>query len=101
MAMNDTPSQTLLLDIYERLGGIQVSLKSIERLEAKLDKTEADQEEKFVKLDERVAVLEKFESRIGAYIWVGGSIVSGVLFFLFEGLKYLLPSKEAISKLFH
>lgn len=95
------PSQTLLLDIYERLGGIQVSLKSIERLESKLDRTEVEHEKRLKDLDDKVAALEKFESRIGAYIWLGGSIVAGVLALLFEGIKYWLPSKDAVSKLFH
>jgi hypothetical protein len=34
--------------------------------------------------------LKMFKSRLAAYIWMGGSIASGVFFFLWEGLKYAL-----------
>lgn len=98
--MNTQSNQTILLDIYERLGGIEASLKSVDRIEVQIEKMESQLEDKIAKLDIRTDNLEKFESRIAAYIWVGGSIVSGVLFFLWEGLKYLIP-KDAIYKLFH
>jgi len=88
--VNTQSNQSILLDIYERLGGIEVQLRDIKKLDARIEK-----------LDERTVVLERFENRIGAYIWLGGSIVSGVLFFLFEGLKYLVSSKDGISRLFH
>lgn len=70
--MNDKTDTTILLDIYERLGGI----------EAKLEATKEQEHEA------RITKLERFEGRVGAYIWLGGSIASGVLFFLWEGLKY-------------
>jgi hypothetical protein len=62
---------TILLDIYERLGAIEAKLVAVEKHEPRIDK------------------LEKFEGRVSAYIWLGGSIASGVLFFLWEGIKYL------------
>jgi len=68
--MNNTTETTILLDIYERLGAIEAKLENVERHEP------------------RIVSLEKFEGRVGAYIWLGGSIASGVLFFLWEGLKY-------------
>lgn len=61
---------TILLDIYERLGAIETELKQIKKLE------------------DEVADLKEFKSRIGAYIWLGGSVASGVLFLLYNGLKY-------------
>lgn len=64
------PETTILLDIYERLGKIETKLEQIEKLEAKVEE------------------LEQFKSRIAAYIWLGGSVASGVLFFLYNGLKY-------------
>ena len=99
--MNTRSNQTILLDIFERLGGIEASLQNIQKLESKIDKIEVNLEEKISKLDVRADSLEKFESKIAAYIWIGGSVVSGVLFFLWEGLKYLIPPKDLISKLFH
>lgn len=63
-------SQTILLDIYQRLGKIENQLEHIEKLE------------------EKVEDLQQFKSRVGAYIWLGGSIASGALFLLWEGLKY-------------
>jgi hypothetical protein len=98
--MEDKSNQTILLDIYERLGGIEASLKSVEKIETQIEKMETQLEAKIAKLDERTDDLERFESRIAAYIWIGGSIVSGVLFFLWEGLKYFIP-KDFFYKLFH
>jgi hypothetical protein len=68
----DKTETTILLDIYERLGAIESTLKA-----------GADHEK-------RIAKLESFEGRVSSYIWLGGSIVSGVLFFLWEGVKYTL-----------
>ena len=67
---------TILLDIYERLGAIENELKIISK------EREAD------RID--ISSLKEFKSRISAYIWLGGSIISGVLFFLWEGLKYTM-----------
>lgn len=61
---------SILLDIYQRLGGIEAKLENVKDHEKRLGK------------------LERFEGRVGAYIWLGGSIASGVLFFLWEGIKY-------------
>lgn len=73
----DKSETTILLDIYERLGGIEAQIKASSGHEA------------------RIAKLERFEGRVGAYIWLGGSIASGVLFFLWEGLRF------AADKWFH
>lgn len=70
--MNAPSNQSILLDIYERLGGI----------EAKIEATKEQGHEA------RITKLERFEGRVGAYIWLGGSIASGILFFLWEGIKY-------------
>jgi hypothetical protein len=72
-----TDQTTILLDIYERLG----------KIEAKLEATDGH--------ESRIQNLEKFEGRVGAYIWLGGSIASGVLFFLWEGIRY------GLDKFFH
>jgi len=61
---------TILLDIYQRLGGIEAKLEAVEKHEP------------------RIVKLERFEGRVGAYIWLGGSVASGVLFLLWEGIKY-------------
>lgn len=68
--MADKTDTTILLDIYERLGSIEAKLEAVEKHEP------------------RIVKLERFEGKISAYIWLGGSIVSGVLFFLWEGIKY-------------
>lgn len=70
--MTEKTDTKILLDIYERLGGI----------EAKLEATKAQEHE------QRITKLERFEGRVGAYIWLGGSIASGILFFLWEGIRY-------------
>ena len=72
--MSDRTEKTILLDIYERLGAIENQLKSINR----------DHEETKAEIKD----LKEFKSRLGAYIWVGGSIASGALFLLYNGLKY-------------
>lgn len=61
---------TILLDIYERLGAIEERMKHIEKLETEVE------------------VLKEFKNKVAAYIWLGGSVASGVLFFLWEGIKY-------------
>jgi hypothetical protein len=70
--MTDKTETTILLDIYERLGAIETKLEMIKEQEH----------------EPRIAKLEQFENKVSAYIWLGGSIVSGVLFFLWEGIKY-------------
>ena len=70
--MHHETDKTILLNIYERLGAIENQLKHVEKHEP------------------RIANLERFEGRVGAYIWLGGSVASGVLFFLWEGVKYAL-----------
>lgn len=67
---------TILLDIYERMGAMEVELRRLTK----------DHDEIY----EDVAELKEFKSRVAAYIWIGGSVASGVLFFLYEGIKYIL-----------
>jgi hypothetical protein len=81
--MTDT-NTTILLDIYQRLGSIEAKL---ENSAGENDDRRTDTES----LELRVANLEKFEARVGAYIWIGGTFVSGALFLLWEGLAYLIP----------
>ena len=72
---------TILLDVYERLGNIEQQLRSLTKnhdtMEAKLDE------------------LQDLKSRLGAYIWLGGTIVSGAVLILMQGFKY------AMDKWFH
>lgn len=68
--MSDKTETTILLDIYQRLGGIEAKLQA-----------GSDHEK-------RIAKLEQFEGRVGAYIWVGGGVVAGALSLLLEGIKY-------------
>ena len=68
--MTDRTDTTILLDIYERLGAIEERMRHIEKLETEVED------------------LKQFKGRVAAYIWLGGSVASGVLFFLWEGLKY-------------
>lgn len=75
-------NQTILLNIYERLGAIEANQKAQGHYEEKVLATQAD-------VELRLRILEKFEGRVGAYIWLGGSIASGVLFFLWKGIEYL------------
>lgn len=68
--MTTKTETTILLDIYERLGAIEERMKHIEKLETEVE------------------VLKEFKNKVAAYIWLGGSVASGVLFFLWEGIKY-------------
>ncbi len=72
--MSDKTETTILLDIYERLGAIETELKNLNKDH---DETKAELKD-----------LKEFKSRLAAYIWLGGSIASGVLVFLYSGLKY-------------
>ena len=74
--MNDKTDATILLDIYEPLGTIEQQVRT---LTADHEDMEGDLEE-----------LKDFKKRIAAYLWLGGTIVSGALFFLWEGIKYAL-----------
>jgi hypothetical protein len=74
--MSDKTDTSILLDIYERLGTIEQQLRTLT----------SDHDDMEAELDE----LKMFKSRLAAYIWMGGSIASGVFFFLWEGLKYAL-----------
>jgi hypothetical protein len=67
---------TILLDIYERLGTIEQQLRT-------LAEDHKDMEEE---LDE----LKDLKSRMGAYIWLGGAIVSGAFLILAQGAKWAL-----------
>lgn len=64
------PETTILLDIYERLGKIETKLEHLKEMETEVDD------------------LKEFKSRLAAYIWLGGSVASGVLFFLWKGLEF-------------
>lgn len=75
--MGDKTETTILLDIYERLGAIETKLEHVEKLENKVNE------------------LEEFKSKVAAYIWLGGSVASGVLFFLWKGLEF------AADKIWH
>ena len=93
----DEKNKSILLEIFDRLGGIEATLKNIQRVEEKLEKLEV----KLGLVTDRTSKLETFEGRIASYIWLGGAIVSGVLFFLWEGIKYLFPAKDLMNRLFH
>lgn len=95
--MSTESNTAILLDIVSRLGGIEATLKNIERLELKLEKVES----RLALVTDRTEHLETFEGRVASYIWLGGAIVSGVLFFLWEGIKYIFPAGDLIRRFFH
>lgn len=72
--MTDKTETTILLDIYERLGAIETELKNLNK----------DHDETKSELND----LKEFKNRVAAYIWLGGSVASGVLFFLWNGIEY-------------
>ncbi len=74
--MTDKTETTILLDIYERLGVIEQQMRWLTKSHEKMDG----------ELDE----LREFRSKVGAYIWLGGALVSGVFIVLGQGLKYAL-----------
>lgn len=86
--MNGKTDTTILLDIYERLGTIEEQLRHSTKA---ADRLEEDNE----KLEERLSELEQFRAKIGGILWIGGSLVSGALFLLWEGLTYLIPWLKA------
>jgi hypothetical protein len=72
--MSDKTDTTILLDIYERLGTIEQQLRTLT----------SDHKD----MEEEMEDLKQFKSKVGAYIWMGGLLVSGVLTLLWQGLKY-------------
>lgn len=79
--MSDKTDTTILLDIYERLGTIEQQLRTLT----------SDHKE----MEDELKDLKQFKSKVGAYIWVGGSIASGALVLLWQGAQY------AIGKILH
>ena len=73
--MGENCQNPTLIDIYDRLGTIEAELKYMSRL---VDSHHKELEEH-----------KEFRGKISAYIWLGGTLVSGVFFFLFEGLKLI------------
>lgn len=74
--MSDKTDTSILLDIYERLGTIEQQLRTLT----------ADHKE----MDGDLEELKDFKKKVAAYVWLGGTMVSGALFFLWEGIKYVL-----------
>ncbi len=72
--MSETET-TILLNIYERLGAIEAKLEDHKELK------------------EDVQELKDFKAKIGAYLLIGGSLVSGVIYLIWEGIKYFLAGK--------
>ncbi len=66
---------TILLDVYERLGNIEQQLRGLTK--------------NHDSMQEKLSELQDLKSRLGAYVWIGGAIVSGVVLFLAQGLKYM------------
>lgn len=81
MTQTDT---TILLDIYERLGTIEAKLEAATKHDDNMTTSSAE-------LEKRVQGLELFRAKIGGMLLVGSTLVSGVLFLLWEGLTYLIP----------
>lgn len=80
--------QSILLDIYERLGSVEAKL------------TELADKHKDMSAD--VDDLKDFKTRIGAYIWIGGSVAMGALYLLWQGLTYFSAEiRGAVGRLFH
>ena len=71
--MSETET-TILLDIYERLGKIETKLEGLK--------------DGHKSMGDDVDDLKDFKSKLAAYIWLGGSVASGVLFFLWKGIEY-------------
>lgn len=100
--MSDQIPISILLDIKEDIGkltgqmqDVKIELLSAAKHRQELADSSSAARETLQPLVKTVANLEidvsglkKFESRVGAYIWLGGSIASGVLFLLWEGLRY-------------
>lgn len=72
--MSETET-TILLNIYERLGAIEAKLEDHKELK------------------EDVRELKDFKARIGAYLLIGGSLVSGAIYLIWDGVKYFLAGK--------
>ena len=47
-------------------------------------------EEKMESMEVIIREHEKFQNKIHGFIWLGGSVVSGALFFVWEGVKLLI-----------
>lgn len=78
MAAAETSNQTILLDIYQRLGGIEAKLDSLKKVEDKLNE-----------IEKRTQKLEQFDGKIGSIVIACSTFVGMVAFFLAEGIKYL------------
>lgn len=82
------PETTILLDIYEKLGSVDAKLTEMTKQHDEMSKN--------------VAELQTFKARIGAYIWLGGTIAAGACVLLWNGLQYFSAEiRGALGRLFH
>lgn len=115
--MSDDPNHiSILLDIKEDIGALNAQMMAVNRelvaasvQREELKEGQADARVAFAPILDDVTNLKKdvddlkaFEGRVSAYIWAGGMLVSGVLFFLWKGLEFFASDiKTYFARLFH
>jgi lipid II:glycine glycyltransferase (peptidoglycan interpeptide bridge formation enzyme) len=101
----DVVPTTILLDIYERLGVIETkqdhTVKQIDKIDREVEEIKPVAK-KVSELEPVVKDLQLFKSRIGAIVFVAGTVLSAALYLLWQGISYFSTEiKAALGRLFH
>lgn len=108
----DSEHISILLDIKSDIGALNARMleasHSRQRMENSIDqlKSTVDDIKPVVavvsEMKPEVEDLKNFKNRIGSYLWVGGTIATGALYLLWQGVVYFSDNiKTAIGRLFH
>ena len=98
----------ILLDIKEQIGVLNARVSdaahSRQRLEEGISALKDDVAEikpvikSVAVLEPKVKELMDFKTRIGAYVWLGGTLVAGVCYLLWQGVVYFSAEIKAWIK---
>jgi intein-encoded DNA endonuclease-like protein len=108
----DNNHVSILLDIKTEIGALSARMMdaahSRQRMEASIDELKHTVSEikpvvaVVAEMRPDVEDLKKFKNRIGSYLWVGGTIATGALYLLWQGILYFSDNiKAALGRLFH
>ena len=107
-AVDNEPYVSILLDIKQEIGVLNAQVmeaaRSRQRLEDGLIALKDDVAEikpvikSVAVLEPKVKELMDFKTRIGAYVWLGGTLVAGAVYLLWQGVVYFSAEIKAWIK---
>ena len=102
----DIDHVAILLEIKKDIGALdarvtsatEIATESRARLEASLTTALADIKPRVDDLEKSTEDLIQFKARVGAYLWLAGSVISGALFLVWQGISFF---GDAIRRWLH